>query len=76
MKKYKTQNNETVAARTATELVAQLRKISLWDSGCTDAEFMANVSRRIAIEKGAVIAHDTAEKFIAGLLACGVLIEI
>ncbi len=74
--KYKTQNNETVAAGSATELVAKLRQISLWDSGCTDEAFMANVSRRIAIEKGVVVSYKTAEAFVQGLIDCGVLVAI
>lgn len=74
--KFITQNNETVAAASATELVTRLKALSRWDGHISDLDFMDNVSRRIAIEKGVVIVHDTAEKFIAGLLACGVLTEI
>jgi hypothetical protein len=70
-KKYYLQNDEAVYAASAAEFVTELRLGSLFDSDCTDEEYMRNFAERHKVYSGHEVRTTSAEVFLSDLIKVG-----
>ncbi len=68
---YKLEDGSTITASSSSEFVTKLRESSLFDSDCSDAEYMVNFAKRCQIQTGAIIRTDTSDNFMADLIDTG-----
>ena len=71
---YNLEDGGRIAAVSPAEFVTKLRTGSLFDSDCTDAEYMSNFADRYKIYKNAELRIDTAENFVEDLKKFGYIL--
>jgi hypothetical protein len=64
-----------ITAASPAEFITNLRQSSLFDSDCTDTEYMKNFANRYKIQTCHVIRTDTAENFVEDLEYFGFILK-
>jgi hypothetical protein len=76
MKTYYLQDGGTVTAASPAEFVTRLREGSMFDSECTDEEYMKNFALRYRVQSGCDIRSDLPERFLEDLTASGYILTV
>lgn len=68
---YTLKDGDTITATSAADFVTRLRESSLFDSDCTDQEYMYHFADRYLDQTGYVIRTDSPEDFLNDLIDLG-----
>lgn len=68
---YRLEDGSVITASSSSDFVTKLRESSMFDSECTDAEYMVNVASRMQVQSGAIIRTDNPENFVNDLKDTG-----
>ena len=74
IKTYQLLDGGKITASSPQEFLKELREGSLFDSNCTDEEFMVRFARRYKELHGTALCTDTPEKFLQNLEESGYII--
>lgn len=75
-KTYHLQDGGTITATCASDFVSQLRQSSLFDSNCSDQDYMYHLADRFHDQTGIVVRADSPDNFLSDLLQAGFISEI
>lgn len=68
---YRLEDGSVITALSSSDFVTKLRESSMFDSDCTDAEYMVNFASRMQVQSGAIIRTDSPENFVNDLKDTG-----
>lgn len=70
-KTYRLEDGSAITATTPSEFVTKLRESSMFDSECTDQEYMYQFAHRYEVQTGSLIRADNPENFLKDLQDTG-----
>ena len=76
MKKYYLKDGEVIHAESPCQFVTELRQGSMFDSDCTDEEYMRNFADRYKIYSGVDMHYGNADEFLNILIETGYINRI
>lgn len=74
--KYILEDGGKITATNPAEFVTRIRESSLFDSDCTDEQYMKNFAGRYKIYAGIDLNIETPEAFLEGLIASKFILSI